>query len=337
MQSPRRPSAGFTLVEMLVVIAIIGVLAAIGIPAIYGALIRARQAAIAADIAQLEMSVEAYKNKYGDYPPNFLELYTTAHTAGSPDQAWATTILARHLKRINRQAKSAGAAAGVDLRHPLNVVDPKDNSLFLLKDPPSSTAITSDPAAMVSYIDPAEALVLWLGGLSANPQYPLTGAGGPLTIDTSTMMFLHPDLRRETAIHEFKADRLKDYDGDGLYEYYPPSGSRVPYAYFDSRFYDNGWAEFSMAQVPGKVRPYVTTAAAGALAYANPQKFQIMCAGLDENYGDGFSRTVSNPPVDRKMYPTGAAIPASNVSAYAREDLDNLSNFSTGIFEDKLP
>jgi prepilin-type N-terminal cleavage/methylation domain-containing protein len=342
-RTPHSERPAFTLVEMLVVIAIIAMLAAILMPAIWSAVLKARNAAVISDISQLEMAIEEYKNQYGDYPPNFVEMaptpfYGEARNAANPAAAWSQTVLARHLKRINRNAKPTLTLpnGNPDPLHPLLIPDPKDTSDYLLRDPPNGPMV-SDPSSSVSHIDAAEALVLWLGGLSANAQYPLTGPGGPLSIDTVTGAFLHPSERRATAIFQFNETRLRDYDGDGLYEYYPPSGSGIPYAYFDSRSYDSPWSDFSMDQVPGSARPYTTQTATG-LAYMQPGKFQILSAGLDENYGE-YSVPAGNPgnPADRKSFPTGAPAPAGNVSAYTRQDFDNIGNFSEGVFEDKMP
>ena len=67
-QLPRR--AAFTLIELLVVIAIIGVLAALIFPALKAAKISATRAKVQTELKQLEAAIEAYKAKYGFYPPD---------------------------------------------------------------------------------------------------------------------------------------------------------------------------------------------------------------------------------------------------------------------------
>jgi prepilin-type N-terminal cleavage/methylation domain-containing protein len=92
-QSPHSNRAGFTLVEMLIVIAIIGILAGLTIPAVVGALRHAKEAAVAVEINQLDTACKAYKEKYGEYPPDF---------AGHRTPTWRTSAeqaVLRHLQR----------------------------------------------------------------------------------------------------------------------------------------------------------------------------------------------------------------------------------------------
>jgi prepilin-type N-terminal cleavage/methylation domain-containing protein len=66
---PARSRAAFTLVELLVVIGIIALLAALITPAVIGARTSARNAAIKAEIDMLHMAIMNYKNEYGSFPP----------------------------------------------------------------------------------------------------------------------------------------------------------------------------------------------------------------------------------------------------------------------------
>lgn len=69
-------SAGFTLIEVLVVIVIIGILVGLLVPGVMSASRRAREFAIESDIAQLSSSLDAFKTKYGFYPPDFTAITT---------------------------------------------------------------------------------------------------------------------------------------------------------------------------------------------------------------------------------------------------------------------
>jgi prepilin-type N-terminal cleavage/methylation domain-containing protein len=78
---PKRTSrTGFTLTEVLVVIAIIGVLMAISIPAVMMARAAAQKAACAENLRKLGQGVTGYVSEKGHFPPSF---YTVQDSAGN--------------------------------------------------------------------------------------------------------------------------------------------------------------------------------------------------------------------------------------------------------------
>ncbi|MEL7264846.1 MAG: prepilin-type N-terminal cleavage/methylation domain-containing protein, partial [Planctomycetota bacterium] len=68
---PRR--GGFTLVELLVVITIIGVLAGIAVPVAFSVRNAAIASALKFEATGMEQSVNSYQLKYGNYPPDFID------------------------------------------------------------------------------------------------------------------------------------------------------------------------------------------------------------------------------------------------------------------------
>lgn len=64
----------FTLVELLVVIVIIGMLVGITLPAVNAVRSRANKAVDAMEISQIDMALLAFKEKFGDYPPDFADV-----------------------------------------------------------------------------------------------------------------------------------------------------------------------------------------------------------------------------------------------------------------------
>jgi general secretion pathway protein G len=64
------PQKGFTLVELLVVIVILGILAAVVVFAVGGSTDKAQTSACKAERSAVETAVEAYRASTGSYPTN---------------------------------------------------------------------------------------------------------------------------------------------------------------------------------------------------------------------------------------------------------------------------
>lgn len=133
---PWRPA--FTLVELLVVLAIIAGLAALITPVVLGARTAARNGAIKAEIDLLHMALMNYRNEYASFPP-CADANPTA--AGPP----ITSAAQAHLKRLFPRCTTVSGTAGQFQ---------------------SATAIT-----------PENALASWLLGYTGSPTSPLIPAG----------------------------------------------------------------------------------------------------------------------------------------------------------------
>jgi type II secretory pathway pseudopilin PulG len=251
----------------MIVIVIIGILAGLAIPAIIRAVTTAKEGGYKQEIDSLADAVEKYRNKYGDYPPD-----------GS---SWQ--IMERHFRKIFPQMQQSE----LDLLNPsitttaqLNFQGWSGNvwSVNSMSGVIAGVRNDFDQAVVgpayastdFKVMDPAEALVFFLGGFSSNPKRPFTGEGGPFVVTTGVAGTAPPasgltggqtlqyNPQRSNALFEFRLDRLTleqvgtSYisndeevflglpDGKDLLPVYlnrPDIQNSSPIVYFDSRSY----------------------------------------------------------------------------------------------------
>lgn len=158
---------GFTLVELLVVITIIGIIAGLILAAIGAALNSATRAAIAGELDLISGAVNQYKNKYGDFPPDFSDwnVVERHYRKAFPDIVDSELLLLFRLGDLWVDSDTT------------NQMSQTINPRFWGSSIPFNNG--NDYTGM-SVIDRAEAVVWNLGGFSADTQRPFTGTGGPL-------------------------------------------------------------------------------------------------------------------------------------------------------------
>lgn len=91
MWTKNKQQSGFTIVELLIVIVVIGILAAITIVAYNGIQAKARTNAVTADLRSIEKAMLLYRADYGKLP---LAADWYSGTTMPPTSRWATEIIA---------------------------------------------------------------------------------------------------------------------------------------------------------------------------------------------------------------------------------------------------
>jgi general secretion pathway protein G len=79
-----RRQGGFTLLELMTIIVIIGILVTLAIPSYHGAVIKAREAVLKHDLFTMRDVLDQYRGDQGKYPPSLSELVKTGYLRTVP-------------------------------------------------------------------------------------------------------------------------------------------------------------------------------------------------------------------------------------------------------------
>jgi prepilin-type N-terminal cleavage/methylation domain-containing protein len=310
---------GFTLVEMLVVIAIIAILAAILIPVGNMALKTARKTTNAFEMAQIQQAIGTYASaNNGLNPPSFGEQpemgMTYAAVFNNGAGPWRNTRLGRYIQKAYPKATTR------DIEYLFEQV--ADNA------------------------DQTTALHFWLANTSDDPRYPFTGG---TKRGNKYFAFDEQQLAAIGTIHSPGGNPpIPDLT---LYAYRPPHAGESYYIYIEAGHYPlHVAADLSGNQATGRppagsgpplsrtpndsVRPWLRrdvningdTNYLNLNNYMNAETYQLFNAGLDGRYS-------ANHDLLRKwpcgstglMFGGGAFAPADFT-----DDRDNQANFSDG-------
>jgi hypothetical protein len=341
---------------MLVVVVIIGVIMGL----ISAAVVKARAAGTAArnraEISQLELAVEAFKQKYGVYPPSRLllceklSIYQQAVQA-QPDLAQLAQDSIAFLTHMFPRLSSPN---GMDRNYPWSYTGPMTGTEFV--DWNGNRRLDTTPMIL----EGDQCLVFFLGGIpdnyrggppnctgfstnGSNPAahiFPLPGGGdvNPSLFQFGSDRLVFTRTDGSTPLHPL-APRFFTYldtysNGDGTGRLI----TGMPYAYFSSYKTTNGYNRYCTAQslvsdcASLQVWPYAEfMGTSGPPIYLKPDGFQIISAGPDHAFGTG-TRIVSFSP---QGYPIGAPMwtrtLAPSVYPEGTPGHDDQANFTSSI------
>lgn len=319
--------SGFTLVEVLIVIVIIGLLAGMTTTVVVSARRSVSNSVVSTQMAQLSIALDEYKNKFGEYPPDF------------SDQDAVTRHIKKRWPRYN-------VSYDKFLQHVVWGCKISSGSYA------RNDTLSSADGGNGSYIWDLRAfispLVFWLGGLPDQNGVPsgfYASPKAPLGIDADDKPIARPGrAKKEKPFFAFDRKFLGAYaaaenPNESAYNYYYESndvdenGSYIP-AYCQGG-YPIIYFRPSTNNTYGQKVFYLTHSSVAddgysfALAYAKDangwyeeKRFQLIHPGDDGLFGNnGHARTADSAGAFR-------VVPSKlNLST---EDADNITNFIDG-------
>jgi len=277
---------GFTLIELLVVIVIIGILASMAFVGGRAAINSTRRGMINVQIKQVDMALEAYHQKYGEYPPDF------------SNEADVLKHIRKRWPKFNWFGKPQTLAGFCDL------INAATSTRKFLDGRPYPSGyhynFTDNNTSPTRHFG---ALAFWLGGVP-NAE---TGMLNGFSADVSNPLGLSSATTAENITQwEEAAMDLTINDNCQIVGGIPVIiGYKLPIAYFKPKGtgkYEDSRLNLLQLQLPatfgewkdlGTVVPYAKSGTTVADAvWHNPKRFQLIHPGLDGQFGTGTFRAI---------------------------------------------
>ena len=296
----RHPRSGFSLVELMAVIAIIGILLALILPALNNTRDTVRIAEIATEIKGFEQGIAEFKTQFGMEPPSGIALYEEPDLGSgmSADPSWnQDTANPSRLVQSRTLIRQMWPQFDFSVAHDFDNDTVTDEVIVLTGD--ECLLFFLGGSDTIAPADSAKA-----DGFSSNPVNPFATGGN-----------------RVGPFGEFDPDRMFDDDTDGAHAYNDPYvDTTVPYLYLSS--YDGrGYRPAKDGDLDQDATYDATDEIQNVYLQSTDQAWkdkshQIICAGADADFGigglwsseDGFS----------------------NNSGDTTKDQDNITNFNGG-------
>jgi prepilin-type N-terminal cleavage/methylation domain-containing protein len=328
--SARRAAAAFTLLELLIAIAIIGILASLILTVAGSANTKAKNAQVTVDIKDLEKGIAAFKQKFGVEPPSRITIYEIGTGAAPAGTGWAADPRSMGIiRQIWPQFDFNYTAEG-------GSIDINGDGVF------TGDGVTGTSSGAIA-LTSSECLVFFLGGVPAtlyapsppNPPNTLICGGAPAGFSTNPAdpfnVTLSGTIRTVVGTNR---DRFAEFNTSRVFLLKPPlvttahtmnsvmdtlPGQQLPYLYL-STYGGQGYDltnELPAGPAGNQLTDVYRQGAGTSSPTWNPNSYQIISPGFDQLYGIGGEYEQG----DSKGLLVG------NRSG----ERDNITNFSSGV------